>query len=212
MAKKSLGDLLREEVQKPLELQDSQELAESPTLEVDEFVEPEETPSVQEQPLEITASEPETTSASYISRARTTKAELETMVSELKKTLQQARRQEKSLQQQLTDLQSDLQEQKTLVKKLQADLINGEQIKAELEQAKKVILQLSEVNSKSSEKVEYSAKEKVEHSVKEKVDHSVKKNQNLKLQRLPLENSDYPLAQPSSPSTELSNKEVGWFD
>ena len=206
MAKKSLGDLLREEAQKPLELQDTQELPESPTLDVDEvvsdeFIEADETPSMLEQPLEIAA--PETPSASYTSRTRTTKAELETMVSELRRTLQQVRRQEKSLQQQLTDLQSDLQEQKTLVAKLQADLSKGEQIKTELEQAKKVILQLSEANS-NSQKAEPSAKEKVEHSVKEK--------QNLQIQKLPLRNSNYPLAQPSSPSTELSNKEVGWFD
>lgn len=203
MAKKSLGDLLREEAQKTLETQNGQEsvVEESavPVVAVDEdtsadFLEPDEPSSVQELPLEMTASE--TTSAFHARRSRTTKAELETTISELRKVIQKAGRHEKSLQQQITDLQSELQEQKILVQKLQADLAKSDQLKTELEQAKKMILQLSEANSKKSEKV----------------DNSDKGNQSLRIQKLPLKKSGYPLIQTTSPSTALSNEDVGWVD
>jgi len=65
----------------------------------------------------------------------TNKAELETTVSELRSP-ERISRKENSLQQ-IADLQTDLQEQKILLQKLLAELEQTNQIKAELEQAKK---------------------------------------------------------------------------
>jgi len=190
MAKKSLGDLLREEAQKNLESQDLEDDT-GAQISAEELLE-DETQSEQEPLPELTVA----ASSLAARRSRTTKAELETIVSDLEKALQQSHSKEASLQQQLDHLQAELDEQKTLVNQLQTNLLQTDKIKLELEQAKKVILQLSEANSK----------------VTEKADASKKESSNLSLQKLPPRKSSPRVIQPSLPSTKLSNEDVGWVD
>lgn len=124
------------------------------------------------------------------------KIELETTVTDLRESLQEAQQRENSLQQQIADLQSDLQEQKTLVEKLEADIQRTNRLKAELEQARKVILQLSEANSKLTEEVNTLRKE----------------NEGLRSQKSSLNKLPHHSIQQNSPSTRLSNKDIGWVD
>ena len=116
-------------------------------------------------------------------------------MSELSKALAAAQKKESSLQQQVADLQSDLEEQKTLLQKLLAELEPTNQIKAELEQAKKVILQLLEANSKTTQAADTPKKEDKGTS------------QKLGLKKLP-----YHSIQPDSPSGVTFEQNVGWFD
>lgn len=122
--------------------------------------------------------------------------ELETTMTDVTELLPEAQRRENSVQQQITDLQSDLQEQKTLVQNLQADFEQANQLKAELEQAKKVILQLTEVNSKLTEEVNTLRKE----------------NEGFRSQKSGLKKLPHQSVQQNSPSTKLSNKDIGWVD
>lgn len=204
MTKKSLADLLREEAHK------------SPDSEAE---------AVQEaalEPLEPapTLSETEPTTTSYETtddpspldtaapRAKRlpTKAELEITVSELREALKDSHGKENSLQQQIADLQSDLQEQKILLQKLLGELEQTSQIKAELEQAKKVILQLVADSSKTTQEANTRSKATQEPNTPKK------ENKDLRPQKLALKKLPQHSVQPDSPSGEIFERNVGWFD
>lgn len=192
MARKRLVDLLREEAQKSPEPEDEKGKEENADVTAADA-----TLSVTSPLDEITAPSPVTTpTTSPAKRTPPTKAELEKTVTELQQVLQENQQEKNELQQQIADLQSDLHEQKTLVQKLQAELKQASQIKADFEQAKKVILQLSEVNSKITQEV---------NTLKE--ENEGPKSQKSALKKLPDES-----IQPNSPSTRLSNTQIGWFD
>jgi len=222
MTKKRLSDLLREEAQKSPdpEAEAIQEVAPEP-------LEPDPTLDETEQLYE-TSDEPSPVNTSATPRAKRTgptKAELETKMTELREALLEAHGKETSLQQQIADLQSDLQEQKILVQKLQAALEQTNQIKAELEQAKKVILQLSEVGSKTTQAVNTPKKEnegfksqKLTLTTQE-VNTPKKENEGFKQQKLTFKKlpqhsiqPNFPDSKPSNPEKKLSNKDIGWFD
>ena len=158
MAKKSLTDLLREEVEKSpdLELENAGENTD------DEIIEPN-TESVEKLPMN-TSDKPSAKHASA------TKAELEATITELqaalkeaqhkeetfaelKADLEEAYRKEGALQQQINDLQSELQHQKKSVHKLEKELEKIEHLKADLQQAKKAAVQLADANEKLIEEV-----------------------------------------------------------
>jgi DNA repair exonuclease SbcCD ATPase subunit len=76
--------------------------------------------------------------------------ELETIANlqaELEATHQAAQKRETELKQKITQLQTELDQQQTALEQLQADSKQVNQLKAELEDAKKMILQLSQVNA-----------------------------------------------------------------
>ena len=184
--KKRLSDLLREEAQNSLsEAEAIQEAAleplEPPTL---SKTEPLHAP---EQPSPLNTASP--------AKRVPTKAELETTVSELREALNESHGKENSLRQQIADLKSDLQEQKILLQKLLAELEPTNQIKAELEQAKKVILQLLADSSKNTPEVNTQRKEKEDS-----------RSKNSALKKLP-----HTSIQPTS-SGEVFEQNVGWFD
>lgn len=137
--RRSLGDLLKQEADKPRDSaakavqQEEQEA--SSDLEV---ATPDKTPATEVTHV-LQVNEQHLTS---------TIAELEKTVSELKAALQAAQKQEISYQEQIASLQSDLKKQKTSLDKLQAELEKADQIKDELKQVKTDLLQLSEANSK----------------------------------------------------------------
>jgi translation initiation factor 2B subunit (eIF-2B alpha/beta/delta family) len=133
MAKKNLGDLLRQEAGKsttlevePVQDVTTDELIEHNAETVEELI-----------PLDM----PNTSGSRPTSP---TKAELEATVIELKSALEAAHQMQVSLQQQIADL---LSEQKGSIEKRQKD---GDQanLKKDLEEAKKAALQLAEANTK----------------------------------------------------------------
>lgn len=184
--KKRLSDLLREEAQEsPSEAEAIQEATSKPLEPDPTLSEPEPSHDPDQPSLLNTAAPP---------KRIPTKAELETTVSELREALNESHDQENSLQQQIADLKSDLQEQKILIQKLLVELEPTNQIKAELEQAKKVILQLLEDNSKNTQEVSTQRQEE---------DSRLKKSA---LKKLP-----HTSIQPTS-SGEVFEQNVGWFD
>jgi chromosome segregation ATPase len=117
--KKSLGDIVREEVQKP------------------------------QQPIESVAETQATQASSSSSRRKNpTKADLEQMVSELKSTLEEAQDSECTLQEKVMELQAMVQDKDELITELKQNLEQVEALKQELEEAQDTALQLSEANTK----------------------------------------------------------------
>lgn len=212
--KKRLSDLLRDEAQRS---PDTESIEEVVDLAAD-------TTLAETEPLDETDVSAVNTS-SRTKRTNPTKAELETTLTELQAALQAAQIREEHLGQQIANLQLELQEQKTLVHNLQPTLEQTNQLKTELEQAKKVILQLSEINSKSTPsaiapKKESQANSKPTQSAaitprKESRDFRA---QNLNLKKLPQHSiQPHQSLEPNPPdshgsNTKLSNKDIGWFD
>ena len=194
MTKKSLADLLREEAQKSpdLETEAIEEIAPAQPLEPNANL-------CETEPLYETTDESSPVNMSTAPRAKRTsptKAELETTVSELREASQEAHRRENSLQQQIANLQSGLQEQKILVQKLQLGLEQTNHIKEELEEARKVILQLTEINSKTTKEVNPPREQK----------------EDIRPQKWPTKKLPHYSIQPNSASSKLPNKDLGWFD
>lgn len=159
MTKKNLTDLLREEVEKPtnLELETVEETTNDETIKQDT--------EVVEIPMNIPAKQ-------NARQSIPTKAELEATITELKAALEEAQqkneetpfaqlkddleeayRKEGALQQQISDLQTDLQHYKKSVHKLEKELEKVEHFKTELEQAKNAAVQLAQANEKLSQEV-----------------------------------------------------------
>ncbi|MBV8886213.1 MAG: hypothetical protein JO235_19775 [Chroococcidiopsidaceae cyanobacterium CP_BM_RX_35] len=139
MARRRLGDLLKQEADKPRDSEPEAVRQE----------EQEAKPSDLEVTLPDQPPAPDATTVSVSEqRLIATTTELEKTVTELKAALQAAQKQETSYQQRIASLQSDLKKQKTSLDRLQAELRQAEQIKAELKQVKTELLQLSEANSK----------------------------------------------------------------
>lgn len=174
MTKKRLSDLLREEVQKG----DEAEQPEAATIDVSHQAveDAADTDSSDDESPDADGTE---TTASQKRTSRTTKAELNDMVTELEAQLAASQQREADFQQQIKDLQTDLQEQqvlvrqltakldpanrqvetlktdlesqKALMKRLQSDLEQANKLKDELAEARQVILQLSESNTQLQE-------------------------------------------------------------
>jgi len=150
MARKSLADLLREEVNKPGEAE-----AESP----------------HKQGTGQAKSHQKTTSRTATGRSRqsattapppsdaTEKKHGENgqaaaeLVSQLQDELDQAQRREATLTDQLEQLQTELEAQNTLISSLKQDLRNYDSLAEELKQAKTTALQLAEANAKLTEEL-----------------------------------------------------------
>jgi chromosome segregation ATPase len=158
MVKKKLTDLLREEVEKSTNLEEQvAESTDDETIKQDSEV------------VEIPMNTPAKPSAR---QSIPTKADLEVTITQLKAALEEAQhkneegpftqlkddleeayRKEGALQQQITDLQTDLQHYKKSVNKLEKELEKVEHFKTELEQAKKVALQLAQANEKLTQEI-----------------------------------------------------------
>ena len=89
----------------------------------------------------------------------------ESTIAELNATLdtvrQTAKHRENELLDQITELQTALQTQQATVKQLQAELKQSSQLKTELEEAKKMILQLSQVNAQPASPAPSSTKTQI---------------------------------------------------
>lgn len=136
MVRKKLGDVLRQEVQKGLDA-NGDGTGEHQTIEVEV--------------IDVTAV---TTTDEPPATAPTEDPAQKELIADLKKQLQDAHRHEKSLAKQITELEAHLKQEQTTIQLLQTQLERANQtqaeldkVKAELEEARAVILQLAEVNN-----------------------------------------------------------------
>jgi chromosome segregation ATPase len=195
MNKKRLSDLLRAEVQKSpdLETEAGQEIPSDQHLESDTALpELEISPEITEEPSAMNISEDLRNK-----RTGTTKAELEATVAELKEALYKAQSRENSLQKQIIDLQSSLQTQNKLVQDAQKELEQVNVLKAEFEQAKELILKLSETNSKKPS---------------EAITSSRPGDDSLRSQKLSLKKLPYHVIHLPAEISKLSDNDIGWVD
>lgn len=105
--------------------------------------------------------------------------DLEEIVVDLRTNLEQIQQREKSLQKQIAELQLTLEQQNKFVSKLQQDLESSSTIKAELEQAKRTILQLAETNSRLIEQMNVGKKEPKPEPKPEPKESKIQKYKNI---------------------------------
>lgn len=142
MAKKRLSDMLRQEVEKPTDVLDveAKPVEESQNYDL--------SASNGDQIVNLVVATPTDNGANA------TITNLEATIAELKKSLEEAQKREKKLHDKINDLQTDLKEQKDSAKKLQKDLEQSNNTKAELTEVKKAALHLAETNSKLIEEID----------------------------------------------------------
>lgn len=196
MAKKDLGDLLREEVQKNSADTNSGE-------------------QMSQEDNSLSETEAADDTNNHRAKRALTKADLEALVNDLRAALEENQKYSNSLEQKVADLQSDLQTQKSSVQKLKAELKEAEQnsaeiknlrsevnkidkIKSELEDAKKLILQLSETNTKSSKKPATPSKQS----------QQIVPSKSKEVLPTPTDR----VIHSHLPSTTLTNSDIGWVD
>ncbi|NJO40374.1 MAG: hypothetical protein HC769_02100 [Cyanobacteria bacterium CRU_2_1] len=167
-----------------------------------------------------------------------TKADLEAAIVDLKVVLETARQtardKENTLLQQIATLQANVQAQQSLIETLKTELQHSSQLKVELEEAKKMILQLSQVNAKPAVptsnprplEVQQAAEPELESAAKpaqlaqrklEGTGRDRPKSHQMELRKI-LNHPTPPGNLPSMPSEKLSEKvklsdtDMGWVD
>lgn len=172
-------------------------------------------------------------------RSNLTKAELESKLADVEAILQSTVQEKEVLQQHVDGLQSELDAQKELIATLKNRSEQSDRLKAELDEAKRVILQLSEVNSKltqaSSGAVQPAVQQSEPASSKQtkqasssqpSSDQTASRSQpkrsesspgQLSLRQAPPRRSQpsqsYPLPKmPSENDTKLTDADIGWVD
>ncbi|MFM7450518.1 MAG: hypothetical protein ACKO24_18195 [Leptolyngbyaceae cyanobacterium] len=152
MARKSLADLLREEVNKPGEAE-----AESPqkqgTGQAKSHPKTSEK-SATERSRQSSPKAPPPPKASEKKNGEADQADAE-LVSRLQDELDLAQRWEASLTEQLEQLQKELEAQNTLIASLKQDLRKYDALAEELKHAKAAALQLAEANAKLTEELNH---------------------------------------------------------
>jgi len=211
MVKKRLSDLLREEAQKPAEEGDAppasprrqrSPASQSPSASssvpaVGEAVDAV-SPSPEESPGAATAADPTPTEAALQAAI----APLEETIADLEESLRVAKRTEDALRQEVTHLEVELADQRTVIQTLTTELDQVKPIKRELEQAKQLILQLSEGNLKLTAEMDQLKQAQSERATQVPVKKSMMELRNIL--RHPV--------QVQIPSTTLSNADIGWVD
>jgi hypothetical protein len=156
-------------------------------------------------------------------------AHLETTVAELKTALQEAKVREEVLQHQVKSLQTDLTAAQKTLGQLQKEQNHAVQTKTELEEARKVILQLSELNAALNEQLKAAktvpAKTVPAKTVNQPVPSSLQApakfpahdtsrmitpemHSQVELRRM----LQHPTAPGAPPNTAMTNEEIGWVD
>lgn len=172
-----------------------------------------------------------TSAAAAVEPAADSKAQLEDTISGLQAALNDAGMNQGVLQRKIEALEADLAEQRQLVQQLKTELEHSKQDKTELAEAKRVIVQLSELNAqletaakalktaqatpqalaatKSPQATKPPAPPDPEPSSKRSVHpgHSSSQRSQIELHRM----LDHPVL-PAPSSTSLSNDEIGWVD
>jgi len=211
MARKRLSDLLREEANKSEESEAGQSTADTTGSRRKPS-----TSSRQKKPGSSQSTSRKT--ATVTEKSSTTPASSETTVNiddlrdDLKEVQEQAQQQQVVFQQQLDELQTELDKQIALNRSLKADLDKFEGLKAELEQAKKVALQLAEENTRMGQ--ELKALKSQPAPTAQPASTVLTKTQAAK--EVLHERQARALAHPIFPTEllpgQLSNQDLGWVD
>ena len=215
MTKKRLSYSLRNEVEKSSEDEGSSSQNELDNADTNKMVDASATPSAAAPAAAAKPAAKLATQKITKSQVRTgqspTELKLQAKIAELEAELETAHQHETSLQQQIVTLKADLQQQIDLSAQLAIDLeqVKGqvenkatqlEDVTAELDEAKKVILQLSEVN------------DKLLAAVKPISDQPAQKPIPAKPQRISLKPLPRYCIQSEPKSTTLSDDDIGWVD
>lgn len=142
--------------------------------------------------VENTSTQPEEKQAAALVR------ELEQAIADLKAALTTAQATETGLRQEIANLESALQQQQDLVQTLKAEVASGDRYKAELEQTKQVILQLSDQNIKVTQELD---------ALRQQQKPSGSRSTNLELRKI----LEHPTLR-EQPSTAFSDADIGWVD
>ena len=207
MTKKRLSDLLRDEVEKSSD----QEVAISQPKSANPSTDQSADTTAQQAAVAAPSTQSPSNARGRSNRKSPAAEELQAKIAELTTELKTAHQQETSLQQQTVNLQSELQQQIALCAGLSSDLkqVKGQleqketqlnRLTAELDEAKKMILQLSEVNAKPLAESQPLASQRTQKTMRPPL-HKVG------LKRLP----QYCI-QSEPKSTTLSDDEIGWVD
>ncbi|NCJ05371.1 hypothetical protein GS597_02345 [Synechococcales cyanobacterium C] len=128
-----------------------------------------------------------------------TKADLESMIEELKTNLTASQSSEAQLTQKVTLLQKELDAQKDLMQKLKADLKEAEQYQSKFAHAEETIRQLTAASALSNQATPKTTPE---------IDY---RSQRLLLKKLPEHAIDHSV-QPRAMAQKLTNADIGWVD
>jgi predicted RNase H-like nuclease (RuvC/YqgF family) len=191
MTRRNLSDILRQEVKK-------------------------ETPEATEPDSKVSSAPPEKATESKTRKAapisepekesEPAKEKYEAQITELKAALSQGAEHEKALQAQIKSLQAEVKHHQKDVVTLEAQVAQGSGLKAELAEAKAVILQLSEANTLMSESLDALKSSKTPQAQR-KAPLSLRPLPSHSAQRTSVQHSVAP-ANASKPKTV----DVGWMD
>jgi uncharacterized phage infection (PIP) family protein YhgE len=152
MAKKSLTDLLREEVEKSPELE-GEKVQEMTTVEKSQMNKSPNPNIRRSSPTKADLEATITELKAALDKAEKKAKDKEKTFADLKDALEEAHKKEETLQQQIADLQSDLQQQQESVQKLQKELEKIAHLKTDFKQAKNAAVQLAEANEKLTQEI-----------------------------------------------------------
>jgi uncharacterized small protein (DUF1192 family) len=102
---------------------------------------------IDSEPIDVKAEPVEATENTSTSHQKELEATIAHLQAELEASHAASQKREAELKQRITQLQTELDQQQTALEQLQTDSKQVNQLKAELEDAKKMILQLSQVNA-----------------------------------------------------------------
>lgn len=229
MSRKRLSDLLREEVQKSPESSETDQ-ASQPSSTSASGSQKSRQAAARRTPAKTTPATPPIVTADTSStptpdqppsepQSETGDA-LETAIADLKATLETVKANEGVLQRKVEQLEADLAERDALVQSLQKDAQTQATLKSELEEAKRVIVQLTEMNTSMSDELK-ALKQKpsasvaavpVAPSAPRSVPSPAKSTSAIRPLRSELERVLQHPVLPAPPSTTLTNDEIGWVD
>lgn len=139
---------------------------------------------------------------------------------DLKSALEVSKANEAVLQRKVEALEAELATQQSQVDQLQAEAAAANQLKSELDEAKRVIMQLTELNAKLSEEAKTAAapqplaqaatRSAPAPAARKEVHPGHESSQTSQLELRRTLQSPPPLPGPAAPS--ISNDEIGWVD
>ena len=253
MARKRLSDLVREEANKAQPEAEQPAVEQSAVEQPDAETPPTPKATVRSQskaksaqkpipdasgdePVDVKAepvtADPSEAEDSSLSEAQTKIQEFEATIADLQSNLKSAyetaHKNEAKLKQKITDLQTELDEKQETIDQLQEDGKQVRQLKAELEDAKKMILQLSQVNAqpappRPTPALNRAAEPELESSSSAMKPAAAKSSpppkQNQIALRQILDHPTRPGKLPAMPSEKFSEKveetdkiDIGWMD
>jgi predicted RNase H-like nuclease (RuvC/YqgF family) len=185
MAKKSISDLLREQVNKPI---DSEVVSQEPTPVVSDS---------ESTATEVTSQTQEVSTTGSSQSTPETPNPLEKTVTELNTSLEKVTQRGNKLQAQVSSLEGELNSQKDLVKQLSNELQQAQGVKSELETQKHLVNKL------------YAELQEIQQKYQAEVTSAITRQETTSI--VPIKMFTRFVAK-SAPPTKLTDEDIGWFD